>query len=100
MTVWRVRSRAARAARTATVLPAPTSPVITPMRRSAMHQPMRATASSWAVWRCSMAGAEVAAERHPRETEVRGCKLDHRGLGLLTGEQVELAGDLAASAAR
>ncbi|ETW26474.1 hypothetical protein MGAST_18570 [Mycobacterium gastri 'Wayne'] len=35
----------------------PTSPVITPMRRSATHQPMRATASLWALWRCSMPGA-------------------------------------------
>src|SRR5271169_6480064 len=56
MTLWRLRSRAASAARTATVLPAPTSPVITPMRRSATHQPMRATASLWALWRCKMAG--------------------------------------------
>ena len=57
MMVCRVGSRAASAARTATVFPAPTSPVITPMRCSVMHQPIRATASPWAAWRCSMPGA-------------------------------------------
>jgi hypothetical protein len=41
----------------ATVLPAPTSPVMTPMRRSVMHQVMRATASPWDLWRCGMPGA-------------------------------------------
>jgi hypothetical protein len=37
------------AARTATVLPAPTSPQTTPRAASAMQKPMRATASAWAV---------------------------------------------------
>src|SRR6266702_7594148 len=37
------------AARTATVLPAPTSPHSTPRAASAMQKPMRATASAWAV---------------------------------------------------
>ena len=50
-------SRAARAARTATVLPAPTSPVMTPSACSVMHQLIRATASAWAAWRCSIPGA-------------------------------------------
>ena len=45
------------AARTATVFPAPTSPVITPRARSVTHQPIRATASPWLVWRCSICGA-------------------------------------------
>ncbi len=40
-------------------MPAPTSPVMTPMDRSLMHQAMRATASLWAAWRCSIPGAEV-----------------------------------------
>src|SRR6266568_2172356 len=49
MTWKRVRSRAAVAARTATVLPAPTSPQTTPRAASAMQKPMRAMASAWAV---------------------------------------------------
>jgi hypothetical protein len=57
MTVWRVASRPASTVRTDTVLPAPTSPVITPMARSAMAQVILATASLWAAWRCSMPGA-------------------------------------------
>ena len=48
MTWWRVRSSPATAARTATVLPEPTSPTMTPSRSSAMQKPMRATASAWA----------------------------------------------------
>jgi hypothetical protein len=55
--VCREASRPARTVRTETVFPAPTSPVITPMARSAMHQVMRAQASLWAAWRCSMPGA-------------------------------------------
>src|SRR6266498_4383182 len=57
MTTCRTGSRAARAARTATVLPAPTSPVITPRACSVTVQVIRTTASLWAAWRCSMAGA-------------------------------------------
>src|SRR5439155_14373395 len=57
MTVCRDGSRPARTVRTETVLPAPTSPVTTPMERSLMHQEMRATASLWEVCRCSMPGA-------------------------------------------
>jgi hypothetical protein len=45
--VVRLASRPARAARTATVLPAPTSPVMTPRAFSVRHQPIRATASPW-----------------------------------------------------
>jgi hypothetical protein len=44
-------------ARTATVLPTPTSPVMTPRARSPMHQVTRAVASPWAVCRCSIPGA-------------------------------------------
>ena len=61
--VWREGSRSARAARTATVLPAPTSPVTTPRARWLMHQPIRATASAWAVCRCSICGASPAEGR-------------------------------------
>ena len=57
MTVCLEGSRPARTARTETVLPAPTSPVMTPMDRSLMHQAMRATASLREAWRCSMPGA-------------------------------------------
>jgi hypothetical protein len=28
--------------------------VMTPIRRSVTHQPIRATASPWLVWRCSI----------------------------------------------
>ena len=55
--VCREASRPARTVRTEAVLPAPTSPVMTPIARSVMHQVMRATASLWAAWRCSMPGA-------------------------------------------
>ena len=41
----------ARAARRATVFPAPTSPVMTPRACSLMHQLIRAAASAWAPWR-------------------------------------------------
>src|SRR3954451_15078730 len=57
MTTCRDVSSAAGAARTATVLPAPTSPVITPRACCSMHQPIRATASAWVPWRCSIEGA-------------------------------------------
>ena len=72
-----------------------------------MHQPIRATASAWALWRCSICGASAAAERHPGEAVVGLQILDgHRGPCLLSsllwvvglvGErgQVELAGELA-----
>jgi hypothetical protein len=55
--VCRDASRLATAARAATVLPAPHSPVMTPIWRSATHQPILATASRWAVWVCSIPGA-------------------------------------------
>src|SRR6266511_2038489 len=61
MTSTGVRPRSAAsvasAAWTATVLPTPTSPVSTPRACWSMHQVMRATASAWAVWRCSIWGA-------------------------------------------
>src|SRR6266536_1299951 len=57
MVVCREGSRSVRAARSATVLPAPTSPVMTPRAVSATHQRIRATASACPVWRCSMPGA-------------------------------------------
>src|SRR5664280_2196639 len=44
MTVCREASSPANAARSATVLPAPTSPVLTPSAVSLMHQRIRATA--------------------------------------------------------
>ena len=45
------------AGRIATVFPAPTSPVMTPMWCCSMHQVIRATASAWERWRCSIPGA-------------------------------------------
>lgn len=60
-TVCREASSPATAARAATVLPDPHSPVTTPMARSAMHHWMRATASAWLRWACSTPGASVLA---------------------------------------
>src|SRR3974390_1809382 len=48
MTWCRVGSRPATAARAATVFPAPTSPVMTPSRVSAMQKLIRAVAWAWA----------------------------------------------------
>src|SRR5215472_17427301 len=48
MTWCRVGSSPATAARTATVLPAPTSPVMTPSRVSVMQKLIRAVAWAWA----------------------------------------------------
>lgn len=48
MTVLRDASSADNAARAATVLPDPHSPVTTPIACSETHQAMRATASWWA----------------------------------------------------
>src|ERR1035437_2563994 len=59
MVVCRDASSPARAARIATVLPAPTSPVTTPRARSLTHQLIRARASAWLVWRCSIWGARA-----------------------------------------
>ena len=53
----REASNAVVAARIATVFPAPTSPVMTPMWCCSMHQVIRATASAWERWRCSIPGA-------------------------------------------
>ena len=53
----RLASRAATAARTATDLPAPTSPVTTPMTRSSQHHEIRAAASACELWMCSIEGA-------------------------------------------
>src|SRR5579863_9133661 len=59
MTWCRVGSRPATAARTATVLPAPTSPVITPSRIWSMQKLIRAVAWAWA-WRANRSPAAIA----------------------------------------
>src|SRR3972149_1455193 len=59
MRAWRDGSRVALAARAATVLPVPTSPVITPRAASAMQWRMRATASSWGALVNSSEGARL-----------------------------------------
>src|SRR6266567_7384060 len=59
MTWCRVGSRPATAARTATVLPAPTSPVITPSKVSVMQKLIRAVAWAWA-WRANRSLAAIA----------------------------------------
>src|SRR5579864_5673113 len=56
MTVWLAGSRSATAARMATVLPVPTSPVTMQMVLSATAQVMRAAASPQSRWRCSREG--------------------------------------------
>src|SRR5659263_536610 len=70
MTVCREASSPANAARSATVLPAPTSPVITPSAVSLMHQRIRATASACPPWRCSIAGARSRRNSGAVEPEV------------------------------
>src|SRR5664279_1539324 len=57
MVTCREASNAAVAARIATVFPAPTSPVMTPMWCCSMHQVIRATASAWERCWCSIPGA-------------------------------------------
>src|SRR2546421_488473 len=59
MTWCRVGSSPATAARTATVFPAPTSPVITPSRIWSMQKLIRAVAWAWA-WRANRALAAIA----------------------------------------
>src|ERR1700746_2271053 len=59
MTWCRVGPRPATAARTATVLPAPTSPVITPSRIWSMQKLIRAVAWAWA-WRANRSPAAIA----------------------------------------
>ena len=54
--VCRELSRPAKTVRTETVLPGPTSPVITPRAFSVTVQVIRAAASPWAAWRSSMPG--------------------------------------------
>src|SRR5579859_5345281 len=58
MTWWRVGSRPATAARSATVFPLPTSPVTTPSADSATQKLIRATASACA-WRANRSLAAI-----------------------------------------
>src|SRR4029453_4234705 len=58
MTWCRVGSRPATAARTATVFPAPTSPVMTPSRIWSMQKLIRAVAWAWA-WRANRSPAPI-----------------------------------------
>jgi hypothetical protein len=58
MTWCRVGSRPATAARSATVLPAPTSPVTTPRADSTTQKLIRAIASAWA-WRANRSRAAM-----------------------------------------
>src|SRR2546428_13267835 len=59
MTWCRVGSSPATAARTATVFPAPTSPVITPSKIWSMQKLIRAVAWAWA-WRANRSPAAIA----------------------------------------
>src|SRR4051794_39576025 len=59
MTWCRVGSRPATAARTATVLPAPASPEMTPSKVSVMQKLIRAVAWAWA-WRANRSPAAIA----------------------------------------
>ena len=69
MMACRAASRPARTVRTETVLPAPTSPVTTPMARSVMDQ---ASGDGFVVGGVAVqhAGGQVAAEGHPGEAVV------------------------------
>src|SRR5215472_13738161 len=102
MTVCRVGSIEARAARTATVFPVPTSPVMTPRVFSVMVQVMRAAASAWEAWRCGVQVAGQGCGAAASVFEEDGGGLDGEG-GVLAavvaeapgGERaVEVAGDL------
>ena len=72
----REASRPATAARAATVLPAPHSPLITPIACSLMHHAIRATASRVRAMGVQHAGREVLAERHPGEPVMRAQPVD------------------------
>src|SRR5712671_4372691 len=58
ITWWRVGSSPETAARSATVLPAPTSPVTTHSADSTTQKPIRAIASAWA-WRANRSRAGI-----------------------------------------
>src|SRR5215469_7361442 len=93
MTWCRVGSRPATAARTATVLPAPTSPVMTPSRVSSMQKLIRAVAWAWA-WRANRSLAAIAFPNGVRASPkcaAHGARLAIAVLPVLrAGEQVQL----------
>ena len=105
--VCREASRAASAARTATVFPAPTSPVMTPMWCSVDAPGDPGDGFGVGGVAVQHPGGEVPAERRAGEPEVRLQSVDHDSLlsatlrvrGGHVGEQVELAGDLLGSLA-
>src|SRR6478672_2671068 len=78
MMAWRLRSKPASAARTATVLPAP----LAGDHADAAFGDAPADAGEGFVVRAvavQHAGGQIAPERHPRETEVRDQVVHHRG---------------------
>ena len=79
MTVWRLVSSAAMAARAATVLPAPTSPVTTPRACSSMHQAMRAVGLGVGTVGVEHGGGEVLAEGHAGQAPVGAEAVDAHG---------------------
>src|SRR5487761_865522 len=84
MTWCRVGSRPATAARTATVLPAPTSPVMTPSRVSAMQKLIRAVAWVWASPKCAAHGARLGIPVLPAGEHLQPGEVDRRaGAGFL-----------------
>src|SRR6266487_1072376 len=86
------------AARTATVLPAPTSPHSTPRAASATQKPMRATASAWAV-RHMRSRAAIRLVKgvlvKPKWATQGGRLAGGWGLGAQAGERRAPVGDVA-----
>src|SRR5215472_4579228 len=89
MTWCRVGSRPATAARTATVLPAPTSPVMTPSRVSAMQKPIRAVAWAWA-WRANRSLAAIALPNGVRASPKCAAHGARLGIAAVRGRRQQL----------
>src|SRR5438132_13992425 len=92
MTWCRVGSSPATAARTATVFPAPTSPVITPSRIWSMQKLIRAVAWAWA-WRANRSPAAIAFPNGVRASPkcaAHGARLAIAVLPVRAGEHLQL----------
>src|SRR3972149_6297038 len=92
MRAWRDGSSDDRAARAATVLPVPPSPVMTPRADSAMQWRIRATASSWGALVNSSDGAGDLPKGGRGEPE-GGCQGGRGRGGRRRCLPVDMAGD-------
>src|SRR5258705_13395372 len=86
MTWCRVGSSPATAARTATVFPAPTSPVITPSRIWSMQKLIRAVAWAWA-WRANKSPAAIALPNGGRASPKGAAPGARLGIAALRGRR-------------